>query len=271
VAVSVSALTACKRSDEREAAAPLVAVRAGLDHSAWDDLLSRYVDHRNLVGYERWKTSPEDLSALRAYIAGLAAPATPPAAGEDRTASLINAYNALTIQWIIDNYPTRSIRSLDHSFSARRHTVGGRKVSLDDIEHATLRPLAGYRVHGAVVCAARSCPPLRREAYTASRLDQQLDRAMREWMDREDLNRFDLERKRAEISSLFKWFAEDFEKAGGLRSVLKKHTRGDVPRMLDNPDLKIDYLPFHWGLNDQGGLGESYGGLQAIRDRLKGS
>lgn len=246
-----------------------VAVRAGLDHSAWQRLLQTHVDRKGLVSYERWKGNPEELQALRRYLANLAAPATPPANGDDRLASLINGYNALTIAWVLENYPTDSIQALEDSFPARRHTVGGRQVSLDDIEHATLRPLAGYRVHGALVCAARSCPPLRREAYTALRVDAQLDQAMREWLDREDLNRFDLAGRRASISPIFDWYAEDFERVGGLRSALKKHSRGDVPRLLDDDRVKIRYLRYDWGLNDRDGRGEGYGGFRALRDRIR--
>ncbi|MFN2386756.1 MAG: DUF547 domain-containing protein [Thermoanaerobaculia bacterium] len=267
IGLALLSLSACRRSE-----GPLtdpVVVRAGLDHSAWERLLRDYVDGKGLVAYERWKGNPDDLAALRRYLAALSAPATPPAAGDDLVASLLNGYNALTIAWVLENYPTDSIRALKDPFRARRHTVGGRRVSLDDIEHGALRPLAGYRVHGALVCAARSCPPLRREAYTASRLDGQLDRAMREWLDREDLNRFDVAGRRAEISPIFKWYAEDFEKVGGLRSALKTHSRGDVPRLLDGEDVKIRYVRYHWGLNDKDGRGESYGGFRALRDTIR--
>ena len=70
------------------------------------------------------------------------------------------------LRWILSGYPIESIWQLKDSFTAKRHDVGGRKVSLDDIEHGTLRPLIGYRAHAVLVCAARSCPPLQRFAYT---------------------------------------------------------------------------------------------------------
>jgi len=248
---------------------PPVGVRAGIDHAEWSRLLQTYVDPQGLVAYEHWKANADDVRALDAYLARIAAPARPAAAGDDQAASLINAYNALTIRWILRHYPTESIRSLEDPFARRRDTVGGRRVSLDDLEHATLRPLFGYRVHGALVCAARSCPPLRREAYTAARLDGQLDRAMREWLDRGDLNRFDVSARTVEISPIFKWFAEDFERAGGLRSVLKKHARGDVPRLLDDDAVDVGFRSYDWGLNDKGGAGSAYGGSRAFRDRIR--
>jgi hypothetical protein len=246
-----------------------VSVAAGIDPSDWDRLLKKYVDERGLVAYEKWKASPGDLAALDGYLAKLGAQPKPAATGKDLAASLVNAYNAFAIRWILQNYPTPSIRSLDDSFTDRRHRLGGRAVSLDEIEHATLRPLVGFRVHAAVVCAARSCPPLSREAYDAKWLDLQLDRVMRQWLSRDDLNRFLPLEKKAEISSIFRWFAEDFEKAGGLRGVLKHYARFEETSFLESPELRIEYLLYDWGLNDQGELGRKYGRVRQLWDRFR--
>ena len=153
-------------------AAP-VDVPKGVDHTQYDQLLKKYVSDRGLVDYKAWKASAEDLKALHDYTAKLAG-GGPFAAGTEKAASLINTYNALTLQWILENYPTKSIKSTINPWGAKRHTVGGRVVSLDEIEHDTLRPQFGYRVHGTVVCAARSCPPLRNRAFAADKLDEQL-------------------------------------------------------------------------------------------------
>ena len=246
-----------------------VSVAAGIDHSDWDRLLKKYVDERGLVAYEKWKSSAEDRAALDRYLARLAPEPRPAAEGDDLVASLVNAYNALTVRWVLEHYPTRSIRSLDDSFAGRRHRVGGREVSLDEIEHATLRPRAGFRVHAALVCAARSCPPLSREAYQARWLDLQLDRAMRNWLSRDDLNRFLPLEKKVEISAVFRWFAEDFEKAGGIRAVLKRYARFEETGFLDSPELAIEYLPYDWGLNDQRQPGRKYGRIRLLWDRFR--
>ena len=266
LAVAAAAVPGCRR--EAVVSAATVEVRAGVDHGAWSRLLRTYVDERGLVDYGAWKDSREGRAALAAYLASLAAPAEPAAGGAERAASLINAYNALTVAWVIENYPTASIRTLADSFTARRHTLGGHKVSLDQIEHEALRPQVGYRVHAALVCAARSCPPLRREAYTAAALDAQLDAAMAGWLAREDLNAFDGSRGVARLSSIFEWFADDLARAGGVREVLRRHGPPAARALAGRGDLKVETLPYDWALNDQHPR-VPYGRLRLFWDQLR--
>ncbi len=245
-----------------------VEIRSGIDHGPWNRLLEEYVDEKGLVDYAGWKASAEDRGALEAYLRELAAAAQPPASGDERSASLVNAYNALTIAWMLGHYPIASIRATSRPFDERRHVVGGRKVSLDDIEHGTLRPDAGYRVHAAVSCASRSCPPLAREAWEAVDLSARLNAAMRGWLAREDLNRFDPDRRKAELSALFRWYREDFVKAGGLEKVLGQYGPERDRGWLSRPGYSVSYLSYDWGLNDQGSEGRDYGGLRSLLDRL---
>ena len=247
-----------------------VALRAGIEDAEWARLLLRYADDRGLVNYAAWKASSADREALRRYLASFAPPPRPPANGKDLAASLINGYNAATISWILDNYPTESIRSLPHSFDGERHRMGGRKVSLDEIEHTTLRPLLGFRVHAMVVCAARSCPPLLRGSYRADTLESQANDAMRRWLAREDLNLFLPAENRVEISMIFRWYLEDFQKAqAGLRGVLETYAPERFRGFLTSRDYRIGYRPYDWGLNDQGPHGRNYGGIQELIDKAR--
>jgi hypothetical protein len=167
-----------------------VEVRAGMDHGEFDRLLKKYVNEQGLVNYAAWKQNAEDISALDRYLDQFAAKIDTPARGNQKAAALVNAYNAFALRWILASYPTESIWQLKDSFTARRHDIGGREVSLNDIEHGTLRLLIGYRAHAVLVCAARSCPPLQRSAYTAHKFEEQGDDAYRSWLGREDLNKF---------------------------------------------------------------------------------
>src|SRR5690606_21631711 len=105
-------------------------------------------------------------------------------------AALINLYNALTVNLILEHYPLASIQTLSGPFETKRFRVGGEMVSLDDIEHKTLRPQLGYQAHAVLVCAARSCPPLQRSAFRADDLEAQIAVAFRDWLARPDLNKF---------------------------------------------------------------------------------
>jgi hypothetical protein len=268
VALAVLAADGCAGNSEKEAVRR-VQVAAGIDHPEWSRLLAKYVDEQGRVDYVSWKRTEADLAALQTYLGRFAARPNPAAAGHDLAASLINAYNAATIGWVLENLPIESIRSTDDPFRKRRHQIGGEIASLDDIEHGTLRPLAGYRVHAALVCAARSCPPLRREAYQAARLDEQLDSAMRTWLARGDLNRIRPVENRIRVSSIFRWFAEDFEKAGGVRAVLQRYTPPETARRLADPRLEIQYLRYDWGLNDLGERGARYGRIRRYWDELR--
>ncbi|MCI0537212.1 MAG: DUF547 domain-containing protein [Verrucomicrobiales bacterium] len=244
--------------DSSNAEPGLVQVPKNIDHRPFELLLKKYVDEHGLVKYGAWKNSEADLTALRRYTEQFSRGESF-SSGEDRAASLINAYNAFTIRWILENYPVPSIWETKEPFKAKRHLIGGQTVSLDDIEKQTLVPLIGYREHATVVCAARSCPPLRREAYRGDVLEKQLDEAMRFWLARDDLNHFDPQKREAQVSSVFKWFKDDFGgQDEGIVAVLAKYAPAQYQEFLRSPGVKVDYLEYDWGLNDQGEQGRNY-------------
>jgi uncharacterized protein DUF547 len=245
-----------------------VDVRAGINHNDYDRLLKKYVNEQGLVNYGAWKQSAADLSALDDYLKQFADKIDNAAQGNEKAACLVNAYNALVLRWILSNYPTESIWQLKDSFSGKRHDVGGRKISLDDIEHGTLRPLIGYRAHAVLVCAARSCPPLQRFAYMGENFEEQDDGAYLAWLAREDLNKFLPNEKRVEISSIFKWFKQDFDKAGGIPKILGLYAPPPVRDFAASGKYEIKYLPYNWGLNDQGPHGRNYSKTQLIFDNI---
>lgn len=238
--------------------ADTLSVPAGIDPAPWDALLKRYVDARGLVAYHQWKSQAADLRKLDDFLAAYARSDGPAATGPERIAALINAYNAFTIRWILENYPTESIRELDGSWERARWNIGGATVSLDEIEHKNLRPLYGWRVHAAIVCAARSCPPLLPEAYTAANLDALTERAYRGWLAREDLNQFDASAGVIRVSPIFKWFKSDFTGDGDLVALWEKYGPVVHRGFLTRREFRIDYLDYQWGLNDQGSHGRDY-------------
>lgn len=238
--------------------APTINVPAGIDHVPWDALLKRHVDDRGLVDYAAWKKSAEDLRALDDYIAGFAAADTSRASGDEEIASLINAYNAFTIRWILENHPTESIRETSAAWPRKRWTIGGRRVSLNEIEHQNLRPLHGWKVHAAIVCAARSCPPLQAKAFTAANLESLTAQAFRAWLGRDDLNHYDPDNNRVVVSPIFSWFKEDFTGDADLPKVLARFGPSHLKDFFARGGFSVEHPDYHWGLNDQGRLGANY-------------
>lgn len=245
-----------------------VGVRAGIKHDDYDRLLKTYVNDQGLVNYGAWKQNQGDLSVLDDYLKQFAANIDNPAQGNEKAAALANAYNAFMLRWILSNYPTESVWALKDSFTAKRNEIGGRKVSFNDIEHGTLRPLIGYRAHSVLVCAARSCPPLQRSAYIPEKFEEQDDHAFRAWLAREDLNRFPPNEKKVEISSIFKWFKQDFDKAGGVPKILGRYAPQSVREFVASGNYEIKHIPYNWGLNDQGPHGRNYSKANLLFDNI---
>jgi hypothetical protein len=176
---------------------------------------------------------------------------------EQKLAYWINVYNAFTVRLVVDHYPLRSIRSIGvlpgsafrKSFIPMK-SLRGRKLSLDDVEHEILRrEFDEPRIHFAIVCASLSCPVLRGEAYRARELDSQLDHAAREFVRDPRRNRFDAGAGIFHASAIFKWFREDFERGGSLRSFLSSYTDRAAAAALRNGDARIEYLDYDWSLN----------------------
>lgn len=227
--------------------AGLTGSASGLDHAAWDQLLKKYVTAEARVDYRGLKE--KDLPKLDAYLSTLAAPWPADMTADARKAALINAYNALTVRWIIEHYPVASIQATRDPFTAARHRLNGEVLSLDQTE-GRLRDMGDPRIHAAVICAARSCPPLRGEAYEAELVDEQLDDNTRRWLANGALNEFDPAAKRARVSPIFQWYAGDFGSEADLRNFLRRYAPGGRGEFLSDQSARIEYQGYDWGLNE---------------------
>ena len=138
-----------------------------------------------------------------------------PATKADYHAGLINLYNAVTIRQVLLTKPTKTFWvKNDMPFPKKIHLVGGNKVSLDQIEHEAARPAIGYRVHIALVCAANSCPPLIKTAYTADNIEELLEKSS-SGASNPQLNKLD--GSPLKISKLFEWFRVTSIKSAALK------------------------------------------------------
>lgn len=243
------------------------AATAGIDlaHREWSALLARHV-HWNAAGtatFVDYTGFQRDRAALKRYLTALSAvdeTAYARWAQADRRVFLINAYNAYTVELVLTRYPKlASIKELGGLLSSpwqrRFFTLLGRERSLDEVEHGLLRGAPDFdepRIHFAVNCAAIGCPALRPEAYIGADLDAQLaDQTARFLRDR---SRNRIADGRAELSSIFRWYAGDFAKAGGVRAFLADHGAALGATAVQQQTLRagrlpIRYLPYDWRLN----------------------
>ena len=230
---------------------------AAMDHSGLQAVLSAHVDSSGNVDYAAVKSS----GALEAYLEGLQG-AAEPAGQAEKMAFWINAYNALTIDLIADNYPINSIRDLDGGdpWNARRFSVAGRQVTLNDIEHNIIRPMGDARIHAAVNCASRGCPPLSRTAFTGAGLDGQLDAVSRAWISG---NGISIQDGAVSLNQIFDWYGDDFipdsdvdipgvdGKAEAALSFAARYLPAEQAAFIKAGGYTVGYGRYDWALNQQ--------------------
>lgn len=240
-------------------AAPLRA-QATFDHSAFDRLLAAHVQD-GLVDYDAFRAAPE----FAAYLANLAAFDPRALPTKERLAFWIDAYNAYTIQLILKHDERESIRNINKTLFIKAYgpwkeklaVVGGVAYGLDEIEQGIIRPeFREPRIHFALVCAAMGCPPLRSEAYTGARLDEQLDDQGARFLLRSPAkNRVDVATRTAYLSQVFKFrdYAKDFggSKAAIGAFVARWFPAGPERTLLEGGDFRLEYTDYDWSLNSR--------------------
>lgn len=220
---------------------------AQLDLNTWDALLKEAVNNGH-VEYRQWADSPR-FDTLVQQIA------TTDVSGMTRDEKLvfyINAYNILAARGILDGSSPGSLLGRYVYFKRDKYSVAGDRISLHALEHERIRPLGEPRIHFAIVCASKSCPILQSHAYTLEGLEKQLDAAARQFINDVERNRFDVEQGRADLSSIFKWFEEDFiDAAGSLQAYLAPYVDGEAAALLRDGAFSVKYLDYDWTLNGE--------------------
>ena len=241
--------------------------------------LRKHVDDKGMVSYAALK---ETTAELHRFVRALAAVDTEMYEAWDEQAKIafwINAYNALTLKVIIDHYPikaglisglaypTSSIRQIPGVWDKSLFLVMGQRMTLDQIEHETLRARFNEpRIHVALVCAAMGCPPLRNEPFIGEKLDDQLDDQVKRFLTDPAKFRIDRDAGKVHLSSIFTWFGGDFVKtykpaegfaSGGsdAEKAVLHFISNDLPaaeaEYLKTGNYKVEYLDYDWSLNEQ--------------------
>jgi Protein of unknown function, DUF547 len=210
-------------------------------HDAWHALLQKHVTTAGTVNYKAFKA---DAGALSLYLDSLAA--KPPQDNwtrADKMAYWLNAYNAFTIKLIVDNYPVSSITKLHKGkpWDVKWIKLGEKTYSLNDIENDIIRPkFKDARIHFALNCAAKSCPPLWNQAFTAQNLEKALTDRTRRFVRSTKANV--LSASAVQVSKIFEWYRQDF---GDLIVFINRYSVVKV-----NAGATVTFQEYDWSLNE---------------------
>ena len=240
---------------------------SGVDHKIWDYLLKSYVSE-GLVDYDGMKKDYLFLEYVREV-----GQCNPDAlkTDDEKLALACNAYNALVIHGVVNHKITDSV--MNHQFGdkeffdVQEHLYAGKTVSLNDIEHKMIRPVFKEpRVHVALVCGARSCPAIRSEAYVGDKIQNQLEDQSRLFANSTKYVAFDAEAKELKLSSILKWYGDDFNERypkGGYLEWIKELVKDDaLKEKVEGAiagDVKKSFFEYDWSLNSQADPSKSGG------------
>ncbi|HEX7367287.1 MAG TPA: DUF547 domain-containing protein [Pelobium sp.] len=216
-----------------------------VNHSAYEKLLQAHVSDKGAVDY---KGFAKDKVSLENYLKSLGLVDVAKLSKNEQTAFWINAYNALTIDLIVKNYPVKSIQDIasgkpwDQKLA---YKLNGKSLTLNDIEKKILlgSDLFDARIHFAVNCAAVSCPTLSNHAFTGDNVQKMLTENTKAALANPKFNKISADS--AALSKLFDWYKADFVKAEG--SVVNFINKYSATKISDK--TKITYIDYNWSLN----------------------
>ncbi|MEA2569781.1 MAG: hypothetical protein QOI24_1782 [Acidobacteriota bacterium] len=228
------------------------------DYSVWTRILRTYYDPAKGMDYSALKV--RDAAALQNLRRELGRVNVAALTQKEQLAYWLNVYNINTIATIVERYPVKSIRDLStdpitrlNVFKKERVPFGNALLSLDDVENAKLRE--GFhdpRIHFAINCAAKSCPPMRAEAFTGANVDAQLDDQARRFLSSVRFGRKD-DTLVIHVTKIADWFKADFEKWGGGRTAfIRRYLPPAKQQLIDHAkEIEFDFDKYDWELNTQ--------------------
>ena len=217
--------------------------KENVNHKEWDILLKKYVDKDGNVDYKGFLN---DKSTLENYLDHLAQ--NPPSNSwnvQELLAYYINLYNAHTVNLILDNYPVASIKDLNGPWTRSFVKVGNEDLSLGGIENSILRKMNEPRIHFAINCASYSCPNLLNEAFVASKIEQQLEKATLSFING---TKNDISNSSPKLSKIFKWYKKDFT-VNGKKDLIAYINQYSTVKI--NSDATVGFKEYNWSLNEK--------------------
>ncbi len=222
----------------------LIAISSTAQNKNWKNILNTYVTSSGAVNYKLLHNKPAELNA---YLKTLAEADMSGMSTNAKKALWMNAYNAYTLKVVLDHYPLKSITDIKvdgkTAWEIPMAKVAGKTYTLNQIEHEILRKeFNDYRIHAGINCASFSCPVLLNQPFTEQNVNDLLEVAFKSFVN--DAQRNKISANKLELSSIFDWFKEDFQKDGGVVAVVKKYSETKIAA---NPT--VTYLDYNWSLN----------------------
>jgi len=242
----------------------------------YDEILDTFV-RDGLVYYRALKT---ERGRFDAYVASLGAVDADKLPREEQIAFWLNAYNAIVLATVIDHYPIQkhsnqypqpSIRQIPGAFERTPHHVGGKTLTLDQIEQTVLSGYHDPRLYFAIARGSVGGGRLRSEAFTPSRLEAQLTEVQNECSSRPGCVQVDRGANIVRASPIFSWREKDFIGAYAAAAAAAFAERSPIERAIlayAQPKLlttereflaanafKVEFKAYDWSLNDLTGRG----------------
>ena len=231
------------------------------------DVLKTYVDEEGFVDYKGLQANRQKLDRFNQSFALVSQETFDSWNDAEQIAFWVNAYNAFTLQSIIDQDPLKaSIKDIFGVWKIRRFKIVEDSKTLDNIEHDTLRPNYNEpRIHAIINCASISCPVLKNEPYTGEKLEEHLEEQTRNWINSPHGIKIDRENNTVAISALFDWFGSDWlpdyaieegkfagnaKQRAGL-NFISKYVSDEDREYLEAGGYDVRYLNYDWNLNIQ--------------------
>ncbi|MGB3535807.1 MAG: DUF547 domain-containing protein [Microcoleaceae cyanobacterium] len=251
-------------NSEQPQSSVALAESTNFSYDNYAQVLTQYVNDKGEVDYQSLKQNRQPLDSFHNSIATLSPQVYQNWTEDEQIAFWVNIYNSLTLEAIINNYPTDSIKDIPGVWKRLNFEVMGEELTLDQIEHEILRKQFDEpRIHMGLVCASIGCPLLRQEPFTANQLDQQLNEQTVEFLALDRNFEIDKEENKVYLSSIFKWFGEDFEskhaaenqytgkeKERAVLNFVNQYLDAQNQTYLTQGEYQISYLNYDWSLND---------------------
>ncbi len=212
----------------------------------YSGLLGKYVTSSG-VRYAAWKNNAADMQAIQQVVDGITQEKISGLNKKEQLAFYINAYNAWILHEALGKYPTKSVKDLLFTFfTGQRIKVAGEEMSFNRLEKDIIRPKFNEpRIHFALNCASRSCPPLQPEPFRADKLEAQLENLSVGFVNSPKGVDYNAGKKTAAISTIFNWYKDDFKAVGGPVAFINERRNPPLPN-----DTRITYQDYDWSLNE---------------------